>query len=217
MFEHTFSFRITPFPPKQEDSTYSVDYLMTLFINKDKFTKLMFFSESNPTHLHGVVISQIKESAIRKWIKKWLPNLKGNAYFQLHNCVTCKLRNHDQPCNKNAYTYVAKEGKLVAVKGFESAELCEYVARGKELAMTAKLTANDSRRLIWVGERYHKKPQDLHLYIIKWYESQGQCPPSATHLKRLCRQVFFKYDQNYRSDYEYALHQFCTDVYSNIL
>lgn len=90
---------------------------------------------------------------------------KGECLFQLHNCVTCKLRNHDQPCNKNAYTYVAKEGKLVAVKGFESAELCEYVARGKELAMTAKLTANDSRRLIWVGERYHKNLK-TYIYIL---------------------------------------------------
>ncbi len=217
MFEHTHSFRITPHPPNSSDSLYSVDYLMTLFLKKDKFLKLMFFKETNPLHLHGVVVSSIKESAIRKWVKKWLPALKGNAYFQIHNCMKCKLKKHVQPCHKKAYTYVAKEGKLVAYKGFEAAELCEYVAKGKELAMTAKLTANDSRRLLWIGERYKKKPQDLHLFIVMWYEFQGQCPPSAMCLKRICRQIYFKYDANYRSDYEGALAQFCRDIYHNIL
>ncbi len=228
--ESIFSLRITPHPAKQESSGYSIDYIVKLFLNKDKFSKLMFFKEGsgslcrqsgtvnlNTPHLHAVIHSHISESGIRKWIKKWLPKLKGNAYFQLHNCSKCTKKKHDSPCNEKAYYYVAKEGSLVGNKAFSEAELCEYVAKGKELAMTARLTANDSRRLLWIGERFQKDRNGLAKYIQEWYEKQNQCPPGRMHIDRIIRNIFYKYDADYRLRYDQALKEHVRYLYNNIL
>lgn len=215
--ESIFSLRITPHPLKQLPSGYSIDYIVKLFVNKVKFIKVMFFEEHDPTHLHAIIYSHISESGIRKWIKKWLPKLKGNPYFQLHNCSKCVKKSHDSPCHKKAHYYVAKEGRLKGNKGFTEAQLCEYVAKGKELAMTARLTANDSRRLLWIGERYKNNRNKLNEYIQEWYEKQNQCPPQKHLLDRLINNIFFKYDADYRNRYNEALIDRIRELYHNPL
>ncbi len=212
---NSYTFRITPQPLKQL-ATYTVEHISNLFDNK--FKKFMIFQESDPTHLHIYIETPISTSAIRKWIKKVLPRLKGNPYWAIHPCTNCKQKKHKKDmfksCAPQARTYVAKEGHLIKSKSISDHNLCKYVVTGKELAITAGLTTNNSRRLKYIGERYMDKPQSLSSHILKWYETQNQVPPRGMPIRNLIHQIYYSYDPKYRARYEYNLDALCVNIHS---
>ncbi len=213
---NSYTVRITPQPLKQEAS-YTVDFISNMF--NDKFNKFMIFQETSPIHLHIYIETKISVSAIRKWIKKFFPKLKGNPFWAIHPCTNCKQRKHKKDmfksCAPQARTYVAKEGNLISSKNIPHTSLCKYVALGKELATTANLTTNNSRRLKYIGERYQETPLQLHSHILKWYETQGQVPPRGMPIKNLIHQIYYSYDTKYRARYGEQLDTLCHNIYSN--
>ncbi len=213
---NSYTLRITPQPLNQA-ATYPVEFISLNF--DDKFEKFMIFKELEPLHLHIYVETKIKISAMRKWIKLKFPKLKGNPYWAIHPCTKCKQKKHKKDmfktCVPQARTYVAKEGHLVKSKGITSDKLCQYVVKGKELAMTANLTANNSRRLSYIGERYLSEPKKLAAHILKWYETQGQVPPRGMPIRRLIHQIYYQYDDKYRTCYENQLDTLCENIYND--
>ncbi len=213
---NSYTFRITPQPLKQEP-TYKVEIIASLF--KDKFDKFMIFQEQEPIHLHIYIETKLGTSAIRKWIKLKLPKLKGNPYWAIHPCTNCKQKKHKKDmfksCAPQARTYVAKEGHLIGSKNISNENLCKYVVKGKELAITAGLTTNNSRRLKYIGERYQDKPLLLSSHILKWYETQNQVPPRGMPIRHLIHQIYYSYDTKYRARYEENLDALCLNVYSS--
>lgn len=207
--QNSFSLRLTPHPFNQVNSGYSASFLSSLFKNKASFIKVLMFEEEDPIHFHIFLYSTIGDSAIRKWIKKWLPKLKGNAYFSIHPCDNCKKHT---TCSYSAKTYVSKEGKHLLSKGFNTTQVCEYVSVGKELLVTARLTSNDSRRLLHIGKLYQETPHLLSQHIISWYEKQSQTPPSKTHIRTLIRQIMYKYNADFRRAYATALDEIVLEV-----
>lgn len=207
--------RITPHPINNVLS-YSLEYISKMF--NDKFNKFMIFQETNPIHLHIYLETKTQVSSLRKWIKKYLPKLKGNAYWQVHPCTNCKQKDHKKDmfksCAPQARTYVAKEGQLLAQQGFSNHDLCKYVAIGKELATTAALTSNNSRRLKYIGNLYINDKKNLHAHILRWYETQNQVPPRGNIMRRLIHTILFQYDASYRSYYGDSLKDLCKTFYS---
>lgn len=212
-----FTLRITPQPLSTSASTYSADFLSSLFDNKKSFKRVLMFQEIGPpVHFHLHITTSMTMSGLRKWLVRWLPLLKGNKYFSIHPCSKCKKH---KDCVSSGRTYVCKEGSYCLSKGYSIAEVCEYVAIGKELAITAKLTANDSRRLKYIGNLFQKNPdiKMLGTFILKWYSTQGLVPPSRTILRTLIRQVLYKYDAHFRDIYELALEETIVSVHENPL
>lgn len=217
-----FTLRITPVPLSTSSSSqtsvvYSADYLSSLFDNKKSFVRVLMFQEIGPpVHFHLHITTSMTMSGLRKWLVRWLPLLKGNKYFSIHPCDNCKKH---KDCINSGRTYTAKEGQWCLSKGYSIAEVCEYVAIGKELAITAKLTANDSRRLKYIGNLFQKSPDIKKLggFILKWYSTQGLVPPSRTIVRTLIRQVLYKYDAHFRDIYELALDETIMSVHDNPL
>ncbi len=217
MFSYTL--RITPQPHNQQFS-YSVDCIAQGFLKKyEPPNRIMIFQESEPVHLHIYLETHVKVSAIRKWIKKQFPLLKGNPFWAIHPCSNCKQKKHKKDmfksCSPQAKTYVAKEGNLVVSQCIPTDLLCQYVASGKELAITASLTTDNSRRLQYIGSLFQSDPKNLHGHILKWYETQNQVPPRGNIMKTLVHKILFQYSPEYRSIYKDSLEDLCTTIESD--
>lgn len=133
-----------------------------------------------------------------RWIKKWFPNESGNTLF-----ATKKVWVNGQSYSglAKSLSYIAKERHLLQSRGYDKSviELAESIGSQWPTNVSKEPKYKQIIEIYKLSE--HTMAKGVVHSVLKFYEREGQPPPTYYQLTRILQLIKYTIDPSYRERY----------------
>lgn len=121
------------FPKSEESRKKCEKQFQLLFDDMDQKKQIKYsmtfseYSKKHKLHYHSRVVTTYKTpNMLRKYVKSFFPNYKGNKFFSTHKVWIDGILYDKSLCHSS--TYIAKEGHIIHHKGYTQSQMKELIA-----------------------------------------------------------------------------------------